>query len=79
MRLVWKTGKTWEPGRERFCDAKERLEYVERRSFEFGLTVPSVRMGGRTDKLLFSVEDMMVDIMDPKIGLEEESRVWSQE
>jgi hypothetical protein len=36
-------------------------------------------MGGRTDKLLFSVEDMMVDIMDPKNGLEEESRVWSQE
>lgn len=40
---------------------------MERRSFGFGWTVSSVRIGGRTDRLLPSVEDMMVD-MAPKMG-----------
>lgn len=64
-------GKTCEPGRERFWDAKETFEYVDSRSLALGegFTVPSVRMGGRTVRLsaerLFG--DAGVDILN-KVG-----------
>lgn len=72
-------GKTWEPGRERFCDANETLEYVESRSFgcvDDRFTVPSVRMGGRTERLFVEImfcddvgEDIMVDMeKDPGLS-----------
>jgi hypothetical protein len=47
-------GNTWEPGRDRFWETKEIFEYVERRSLALGdgLTVLSVKIGGRTCRLL---------------------------
>jgi hypothetical protein len=47
-------GNTWEPGRERFWEAKETLEYMDSRSFavvDERLTMLSVTMGARTDRL----------------------------
>lgn len=47
-------GNTWEPGRDRFWETNEIFEYVERRSLALGdgLTVLSVKIGGRTCRLL---------------------------
>lgn len=52
-RLVWKTGKTCEPGRERFWEATDRLEYVDSRSLALGdgFVELSVWIGGKTCKL----------------------------
>jgi hypothetical protein len=48
---------------------------VEKRSFGFDLTVPSVRMGGRTERLFVGrlfVKDIMIDKEEnPKLGSEE--------
>lgn len=46
-------GKTWEPGRERlFCEANDRLEYVDNRFLALGdFTEASVLRGGRTARL----------------------------
>ena len=53
-------GKTCDPGRDRFWEAREMLDCVESRSFAYddrcriggcGLTVPSVIIGGKTARL----------------------------
>lgn len=35
MRLEWKIGNTCDPGRDRFWDVSERVEYVDRRSLAY--------------------------------------------
>lgn len=67
-------GNTCDPGRDRFWEAMERFEYVERRSLAYeddrcriggcGFTVLSVIIGGKTAKFCDgSVVEVMVAVM----------------
>jgi hypothetical protein len=67
-------GNTWEPGRDRFWETKEIFEYVESRSLALGdgLTELSVKIGGRTCRLL--AERVFDDAGEVILGRSEEAQ-----